>query len=686
MDAISFAPLLAWPVVGVFAALAALFVLAAAVRGLRGWPWRALAGLMILAALANPQRVDQDVASLPDIVFAVVDRSASQTIATRPAQTDAALADLRARVAALPNTTLQVITVDGLGADAGGTALMAALSDALANVPRAQVAGVFILSDGHVHDMTLAPDLPAPTHLVMTGQPDDWDRRLVVKNAPAFAILGEPVEITVRIDDSGAAPGDATADLILSVDGGADQVFSLPVGRDMAVRLQLPHGGMNVLQLSTPTAAGEITDRNNGAILRINGLRDRLRVLLVSGEPHAGERTWRNLLKSDTSVDLIHFTILRPPGKFDNAPLNELALIAFPTRELFLEKIDDFDLIIFDRYRRRGLLPSLYFQNIADYVRGGGAVLVSAGPDYAGPDSLYRSPLGAVLPGAPTARVIEQGVMPVVSDLGQRHPITENLAGDSGPWGRWMRQIEVEATSGDVILTGHDDLPLLIADRVGDGRVALLASDHAWLWDRGFEGGGPQRELLRRLSHWMMKEPELEEEALWAEELGSGLRIIRRTLADTVPDDGVLTFTAPDGTEGRLQMTQTAPGRWEAALPEGPFGLYRFQSGDVSVVGAMGPPFPKEFAQTVATDTVLRPLVDARQGGVVRISDGLPRVRTVREGRPAAGRGWLGITPRGAEAVQATRLAALLPGWAWLLLSAGFMVFAWLREGRADRV
>ncbi len=682
MGDISFAPLMGRPILAAFAVVAMCIVALAAARGLKGWPLRGLAAAMVLAALVNPLWVERDVTALPDIVFVAVDRSSSQQISTRPAQIQTALDDIRARLDARGNTTLRLVDV-GDAPGEGGTALMAALVDALGTVPSNQVAGIFIVTDGHIHDVALAPDMPAPVHVFLTGEPQDWDRRLVVKNAPAFAILGEGVEVTVRIDDTGAAPDAGSADLVLSVDGGPDQVFSLPIGRDMTVRLQLPHGGVNVLQLSTPAAPGEITDRNNGSILRINGLRDRLRVLLVSGEPHAGERTWRNLLKSDTSVDLIHFTILRPPGKFDNAPLNELALIAFPTRELFLEKIDDFDLIVFDRYRRRGLLPAIYFQNIADYVRGGGALLVSAGPDYAGPESLYRSPLGDILPGAPTARVFEQGVMPAISDLGQRHPITENLEQESGPWGRWMRQVEVDAISGDVIMTGVNDAPLLIADRVGDGRVALLASDHAWLWDRGFEGGGPQRELLRRLSHWMMKEPELEEEALWSEETGSGLRIVRRSLAQSVPGDGVVDYEAPDGTTGTLELTQISPGRFEAVLPEGPFGLYRFFSGDLSVVGAMGPPSPREFAQTVATPDVLAPVVDATQGGFVRISDGMPRLRDVRPGRPAAGRGWVGLTPRGAQAVQTASLTPILPAWLWLLLSAAFAVLAWLREGRA---
>ncbi len=139
-------------------------------------------------------------------------------------------------------------------------------------------------------------------------------------------------------------------------------------------------------------------------------MRDKLRVLLVSGEPHAGERTWRNLLKSDASVDLVHFTILRPPEKQDGTPINELSLIAFPTRELFQQKIGEFQLIIFDRYARQGVLPIIYFDNITRYVRDGGAVLVAAGPDYASQTSLWRTPLDAILPAEPDRQRHRPGV------------------------------------------------------------------------------------------------------------------------------------------------------------------------------------------------------------------------------------------------------------------------------------
>ena len=184
-------------------------------------------------------------------------------------------------------------------------------------------------------------------HLLQTGRDSDWDRRLIVRNAPAFAIIGEPVTLTLRVEDSGAAPGGApTAPLQISVDGGEPEEFRIPIGVDVELPITLPHGGRNVIQFSVPQAEGELTDRNNTALIQMNGVRDRLRVLLVSGEPHPGGGTWRNLLKSDSSVDLVHFTILRPPEKQDGVPVDELSLIAFPTRELFLEKINDFDLII----------------------------------------------------------------------------------------------------------------------------------------------------------------------------------------------------------------------------------------------------------------------------------------------------------------------------------------------------
>ncbi len=676
---ILFDPLLPWPVLAVLAAIVAGGVILAVMRGLSGWALRGAAGLVVLAALSGPSLQEEDRAPLSDIVILAEDESASQRLRDRPDQTASTADAIEAALLGREDTEVRRVSVPD-GDEDSGTRLMTALSDALAEEPRARVAGLIAISDGQVHDADLPLDLPAPLHLLLTGKDTDWDRRLLVKNAPAFAIIGESVTLTLRIEDSGAAPANnGTAPLDISVDGAEPQRYNVRIGEDIELPVTLPHGGRNVIQFTVPEADGELTDRNNTALIQMNGVRDRLRVLLVSGEPHAGGRTWRNLLKSDSSVDLVHFTILRPPEKQDGVPVGELSLIAFPTRELFLEKIDDFDLIIFDRYKRRGILPSLYLDNVARYIREGGAVLVAAGPDFAGADSLYRSPLGAVLPAEPSARVLEEAYRPTVSEIGNRHPVTTGLP-DAGDWGRWLRQIDVTARDDSVVvMEGVDERPLLVLERVEEGRVALLASDHAWLWNRGYEGGGPQLELLRRLAHWMMKEPELEEEALTAVATGQSMRIQRRTLSDLAPP---VTITGPDGTVTELDLSEAAPGQFETRFDGPEIGLYRLENGDQTAVIGLGPAAPKEFEATIATGDVLAARVESTRGGVLRVEDGVPRIRTVREGRPAAGRGWIGITPRGAYETQDVRQMSLLPPWLVLLMAAGFITAAWLREGR----
>ena len=647
-------------------------------RGLAGAWLRGLGGVVVIAALAGPNLQREERGNLNDIVMIVSDESASQKLAERAEISSTATDRLEQTLMERDGTDVVRVTVpDGQG-DAG-TQLLTALNDTLAELPQSRIAGAFLVSDGRLHDLERAPDMPAPLHLLMSGKSSDWDRRLSVTNAPAFAILGEPVTLTLKIEDMGAAPaGTGFAPLEISIDGGPPQRFEVPVDADIELPLTLPHGGRNVIQFTVPSADGELTDRNNTALIQMNGVRDRLRVLLVSGEPHPGGRTWRNLLKSDSSVDLVHFTILRPPEKQDGVPTSELSLIAFPTRELFLEKIEDFDLIIFDRYKRRGILPTIYLDNVVRYVQEGGAVLVAAGPDFASADSIYRSPLAEIMPAAPTARVIEQGFRPTISDLGNRHPVTAGLP-DTQNWGRWMRQIEVEPSAGDVIMTGVDDKPLLILNRVGEGRVSLIASDHAWLWNRGFEGGGPQLELLRRLAHWMMGEPELEEDALLAEATGQNMRIARRTLKETAAP---VVVTSPDGSTTELSLSETAPGRFETQFTGAEIGLYRLNDGTHETVIGLGPAAPREFEKTIATAELLQPLIDDTRGGVARLEDGIPTIRTVREGRPAAGRGWLGITPRGAYETLNVRQTPLLPAWLVLLLASGLILAAWLREGR----
>ena len=469
----------------------------------------------------------------------------SQTLANRPEQTAAIRADLEAKLGKIKNLEVKWVTAARPTEGASGTNLFADLNKALANTPPDRLAGVIMITDGQVHDVPKSAaglGFDAPVHTLLTGQPGEFDRRIEVLKAPRYGIVGQTREIEIAVRESGKK-GRAADGVSLKIrrEGKPDETRTAEIDKVLKIPMQFPHSGTNIIEVELAAAPGELTTANNRTVIAAEGVRENLRVLLVSGEPHAGERTWRNLLKSDAAVDLVHFTILRPPEKQDGTPINQLSLIAFPTRELFSEKINDFDLIIFDRYQHRGILQMLYYDNISRYVENhGGALLIAAGDDYAGNLSLSKTPLSPVLPAMPTGRVIETPFKAKVTSDGEKHPVTQGLPGSNADvskvptWGRWFRQVEVQSDRGRTVMSGAEDRPLLVLDRKGKGRVALLTSDHAWLWARGYEGGGPHTDLLRRLSHWLMKEPDLEEERLIAHAKGLKLTLERRTMEDKV--------------------------------------------------------------------------------------------------------------------------------------------------------
>jgi hypothetical protein len=767
----------------VLVALAAAMALATGFglwRRARGAAWRGVAFAVLLGWLAGPVLVRETVRPLPDIGVLLVDHSASMRIGDRTALADRAAAALTAAAARHPGLELRKVVVAEHGDR--GTRLFDALGRAMGDIPRARYAGAIAISDGEVTGIP-APAARAaalggaPFSLLIPARGEQTDRVLRVLDAPGYGIVGKSVTLRVAIDDLGADDAGTPARLTIRRAGAPTETREVPVGRPVPVVVPIRRSGPIVIALAAAPLAGEVSTLNNDAVVQITGVRDRLRVLLVSGSPHQGERTWRRLLTSDPAVDLVDFTILRPPDKVDLTPLDQLSLIPFPEDELFDRKIGKFDLIILDRFADSGLLPFRYLANIAAYVRGGGALLMSVGPEFAGPGSLALTPLRPVLPavpagleatgwpirfaaaergaaagdpgggqgtaaagdnagnaagnaagpgntagkapgdtagnapgdaphsplgdfpadligaaaGAPRA-VVDGAFRPRVTAIGARDPVTAGLPGANPPddpgaapsWGRWYRRIEPARVHGEVLMRAPGGAPLLVLNRVGKGRVALLLSDQIWLWSRGHDGGGPDAELLRRTAHWLMKEPALEENALSAKVAQGRLRVERRRLEGEAA--GPVTVTGPDGVRQVLTLHRTGPGLAGASLAAPHPGMWRVTDGARTAVAAVSLPDPAEYADLRATATRLRRLAAASGGGVhwlgTAAAPRLPALRRVWPGDAASGLGWVGLDRRGGHLLTGVARVPLLPAWAALPLMLGLLLFAWRREAR----
>jgi hypothetical protein len=684
---VSFAPLV--PAYVVWAAFVVSFLIAVILLLTRSRAalLRSIAFALMVLALANPSLTREDRDPIPSVAAVIVDKSPSQQFGDRAKQTQAAREALVARLNRIRGLEVRVADASEADGENEGTRLFSALSSTLADVPPDRVAGAIMITDGRVHDVPAnvsALGFAAPLHALITGHANEIDRRVVLTQTPRFGIVGQSQTIGFRIEDHGAKIG--AAEVIVRRDGEVLEKRVVTVHTDIKVKVPIPHAGQNIVEVEAAPLVGELTQVNNRAVVSIDGVRDKLRVLLVSGEPHAGERTWRNLLKSDASVDLVHFTILRPPEKQDGTPINELSLIAFPTRELFQQKISEFQLIIFDRYARQGVLPMIYFDNIAKYVRDGGAVLIAAGPDYASPTSIWRTPLDVILPAEPSGEVTERSFRARLTEPGRRHPVTRGLQGSgTNPphWSQWFRLVDAKRNSGNAVMEGPDGKPLLVLAREGKGRVAMLLSDHIWLWARGFEGGGPHLDLLRRLSHWLMKQPDLEEEALRLIVHGHDITVQRQTMADTVKE---VTLTSPTGARSTIILKPVEPGLWRTTLTAKELGLWRATDGKLTALANVGPANPREFTEVTSTTDVLGKLTEATGGSVRRLMSGdalnVPRVVPVRTATSFKGEDWIGLKMRDVSVVRGIGVLPIFAGLLGLLLLVGSLAATWAREGR----
>jgi hypothetical protein len=283
---IEFIPFVSWPVLWALAGVGVVLFALLLWRARRGAVLRALAYAMLLLAVANPHLKQEDREPLNDVLAVVVDDSQSQTIAGRDPRTETIRKTLEERLKAFPNLDLRWVNSTSTAGDSDrdGTMLFTDLAKGLADVPPDRLAGVIMLTDGNVHDVpqnAAALGFDAPVHALITGKPGEFDRRLEILRAPRFGLVGgvQPVELKVSESTSSNA-GSVT--LTITRQGEAPSTKSVRVGEKVEIPVKVDHAGPNIVEIEAEAAPGELTTVNNRAVLTVEGVRENLRVLLVS--------------------------------------------------------------------------------------------------------------------------------------------------------------------------------------------------------------------------------------------------------------------------------------------------------------------------------------------------------------------------------------------------------------------
>lgn len=639
--------------------------------------------LIIILSLANPVIMSENRESLPDTVAVILDLSPSQSINDRKKNALEVYENLKNQLGKINNLEVRYKTING----EKGTNIFNPLSSLIGDIPDNRLAGAIIITDGQIQDVPEinALNFPAPINFLITGNKNEYDRRLIIEESPRFGIVGEEVTIKLRVEDINADVPNAL--VTINMNDKDKQSRSIPIGESVNITLPLERAGITSLNIEVEEGKNELTLKNNQIVISINAIRERLKVMLVSGEPNMGLRNWRNLLNSDPSVDLIHFTILRPPNKQDLTPVGELSLIPFPSRELFQLNLNSFDLIIFDQYHLRGILPQYYLKNIVEYVVNGGALLDTAGPAYAGPYSLSLSPLQSILPTEPTGEVVIEEFVPKITNYGLRHPVTANLQEINGDkiennWGSWFRMVEGLAVDGDVLLEGPENRPLLVLNRIGQGRVAQILSDQSWVWTRSDSNKGPQADLLRRLVHWLMKEPDLEENELSAKFENNTLIIRKNSL---IPDLNSVKIISPSNETDIIDLEDIGSGQQIAKIPEPEPGIWKLSSGNSNISVIIGNYNSAEFNDVRATDKSIELLAESTLGSIKWINterNTSLKINHIEKNKITNNNKNIKLYKNEQFFVQSMDQIPLAPWYLALILSIVLLFLSWYRESR----
>jgi uncharacterized membrane protein len=504
--------------------------------------------------------------------------------------------------------------IAALAADGRATNVAQSLSEVQQEYRDTPLAGMVVLSDGIV----TAGEMPVeamrhagvPLVTVGMGEPERYrDIQIAAVEAPTFAFIHSPTEIEVTVKSWGYRG--QTIPLVLKQEGRIVATANLLLDDQRATKraaftLTPKEVGRYRLSVETPVQVGEMLRENNHQDFQLQVRRDKIRVLVVAGRPSWNYRFLRRALKSDPSIDLISFIILRTPTDVVNVPDDQLSLIPFPTNRLFTEELGNFDLLIFDNFSYLLYFPMLYLENIRKFVAEGGAFAMFGGDQSFDLGGFANTPIEDILPvnlERSGYGYVQARVKMALTPEGLQHPITRlapNAEETKRIWEEMpalrgfnrARRPKPEAVTLGVTADGQfRQAPLMATMQYGEGRTLAFLSDQLWRWN--FEMVGAHKgnhhylNMVHQMVRWLVKEPELRPVQLFSDkdryQLGETVALRIRVLDhDFSPAPAAVLNVVvrdPQGQTLRVNaLPSEEPGEFQASLKAEHLGAVRVEA------------------------------------------------------------------------------------------------------------
>jgi uncharacterized membrane protein len=445
-----------------------------------------------------------------------------------------------------------------------------------------------------------------PFFTVPLGDPGNYrDIWIHAVKAPAVAFRGREVRIEAVVKSHGYGP----MTLPVSLRDGQKLLTAQsirtqggPAEIPLSFSFTLEETGPHHLSLSLPPQTGESSTLNNSFSFSLRVAKDKIRILMISGHPSLNYRYLRMAFKSDPSIDLLSFVILRTPTDVLNVPVQEQSLIPFPVETLFSKELPQFDLLVLDDFPFHLYVKPAYLQNVRDFVKAGGGLALIGGPNLLDGGKYSGTPLEDVLPMAVAGEGEYQRETPKKVKLtrsGRSHPITGLEATEKENVDLWnempaldgISRLRLKTTATPLLETDEGaPYPVLSLGKYGQGRVLVLATDDSWKWRMGMlekgRGQWAYHRFVEKTVRWLIKDPGLDPiQVLLPEEgLQKGqkkeVRVRVRSEEEPLETRGMVQFSVfdPKGLKIGAEIRSSGrPGEYAASFTPEKGGTYKLK-------------------------------------------------------------------------------------------------------------